>query len=235
MKRTLRTGAMALTLLGALGAFANNAIADTYRVTVYNLTKGQIFNPTFVAAHSRRLSVFTAGEAATDELAALAEDADHTGLETELRSAGATVKVRLGVILPGDNAYVDIKTNRRNNRISVLGMLVTTNDAFYALNGVPVPRRSGTYRVPAYDAGSEVNNENCDYIPGPPCNNPNMRPTDNAEGYVHIHNGIHGIGGNGVEPAMHDWHNPVAQITITRVKGRHSNDDDDDDDRDDDD
>ena len=55
MKRSLKAGATALTLLAGLGTFGGGALADTYKVTVYNLTKGQIFNPTFVAAHSRRV------------------------------------------------------------------------------------------------------------------------------------------------------------------------------------
>ena len=70
--------------------------------------------------------------------------------------------------------------------------------------------------APAYDAGSEQNTEACEDIPGPPCG-PNDHPDVKAEGYVHIHAGIHGIGSEGVDPAMHDWRNPVAKITIERI------------------
>ena len=111
-------------------------------------------------------------------------------------------------------------------------MLVTTNDAFYGLNGVRPGGRSNNYHVPAYDAGSEENNENCDYIPGPPCGNAFVHPSGDPEGFVHIHNGIHGLATNGVVPAMHDWRNPVAKITITRIHNRRSKSDDDDDDDD---
>ena len=61
MKWTLRAGATALTILGGLGVFASGAIAETYKVTVYNLTPGQIFSPPVVAAHSRGVSIFTPG------------------------------------------------------------------------------------------------------------------------------------------------------------------------------
>jgi len=72
--------------------------------------------------------------------------------------------------------------------------------------------------APAYDAGSERNSEDCDYIPGPPCNNSPAHDPADAEGYVHIHAGIHGIGPDpSVDPAMHDWRNPVAKITIRRI------------------
>lgn len=62
-------------------------------------------------------------------------------------------------------------------------MLVTTNDAFAALNGVRLPRRGSTsFSSVAYDAGSEANTENCSDIPGPPCGNPFVRVTAGAEG-----------------------------------------------------
>ena len=83
--------------------------------------------------------------------------------------------------------------------------------------------------MPAYDAGTEVNDEKCENIPGPPCDDKGANGVEEG-GVVHIHNGIHGIGGDGVEPAEHDWRNPVAKITVTRVNDRGSNGDDDDDD-----
>jgi hypothetical protein len=43
-----------------------------------------------------------------------------------------------------------------------------------------------------------------------------VRDTTGAEGYVHIHSGIHGIGD--LEPAQADWNNPVAIVKIQRVK-----------------
>jgi hypothetical protein len=95
-------------------------------------------------------------------------------------------------------------------------MLVTTNDAFFALNGAEVPLvRSFEYASPAYDAGSEANNESCAFIPGPPCGKAGVRATEGAEGYVHIHAGIHGVGD--LVPAERDWRNPVAKITLRRV------------------
>ena len=71
----------------------------------------------------------------------------------------------------------------------------------------------------AYDAGSERNSEDCAYIPGPPCEGAGVHDPAEAEGYVHIHAGIHGIGPDTelVYPAEHDWRNPVAKITIRRV------------------
>jgi hypothetical protein len=72
-----------------------------------------------------------------------------------------------------------------------------------------------TFAADPYDAGSEANSEFCEFIPGPPCENPGVRDTANAEGYVHIHAGIHGIGD--LDASMFDWHNPVAEITIRSI------------------
>ncbi len=41
-------------------------------------------------------------------------------------------------------------------------------------------------------------------------------PDDEGEGFVTIHNGIHGIGG--MEAATYDWRNPVAKIVIKQVR-----------------
>jgi hypothetical protein len=70
-------------------------------------------------------------------------------------------------------------------------------------------------RSPAYDAGSEANNEDGDFIPGPPFGSGGVRDTEGAEGFVHIHSGVHGIAD--LDPAIYDWRNPTAEIRITRI------------------
>jgi hypothetical protein len=98
-------------------------------------------------------------------------------------------------------------------------MLIPTNDAFVALNGIeaPVGNKTLTLFAPAYDAGTEANDELCASIPGPVCGGEGFNASRaGAEGFVHIHAGIQGIGD--LSPAMYDWQNPVARITIRRVK-----------------
>jgi hypothetical protein len=102
-------------------------------------------------------------------------------------------------------------------------MLVTTNDAFYGLNSVTpsllLPFSGtgtrGNYFSPAYDAGTEFNSEDCQYIPGPPCGNGGVHDPSAAEGFVHIHPGIYG--GADLDPKALDWRNPVAKITIRLI------------------
>ncbi len=95
-------------------------------------------------------------------------------------------------------------------------MLVSTNDAFMAVNRIKLPHKFSMLTVPAYDAGVEANDESCKYILGPPCGNANSASDVAGEGFVHIHSGIHGIGD--LSTAKHDWRNPVAKISIRRMK-----------------
>ena len=196
-----------------------------YEVTITNLTRGQVFSPPIVISHNRHFSLFTLGDAASVELAALAEEGDSGPLADlirdfypKFRSAAAG-----GPIPPGESASVILEISKRGNSslISVAGMLVTTNDAFFAGRNIWLPGRDKVMvEAVAYDAGSEENTEECNDIPGPPCDEPppneNQNPTEGAEGYVHVHAGIHGIGSE-VNPADHDWNNPVAKITIRRI------------------
>lgn len=195
-----------------------------YEVSITNITKGQIISPAVVATHRSSLDpIYTLGEPASDELAMVAEDAvlDPFIALLEGDSDVADVEVLTGEngpILPGETATVRITSNGRARELSLAAMLVTTNDTFIALNGVSLPVwRTASHVSPGYDAGSEANNEDCDYIPGPPCGNGGVRDTEGAEGYVYVGNGVHGIAD--LDPAEHDWRNPVARITIERVRG----------------
>ena len=90
------------------------------------------------------------------------------------------------------------------------------------LSGTEVPKGKGTLTLfsPAYDAGSERNDELCASIPGPffgECGGPGGggSPAGDEEGYVHVHAGMHGIGN--FNASKRDWRNPVAKITIRRI------------------
>lgn len=194
------------------------AQADEYEVTVTNLTRGQIFSPLFAFTHSGNAKLFTRGQQASSELAAFAEDADSSGLNTLYSSSSEVADIVQGadVIMPGKSETFMIKDQGRKRFISLASMLVTSNDAFLALNRIKLPYRSRRLTVPAYDAGSENNDESCAYIPGPPCGNPNASSDQPGEGFVHIHSGIHG--GADLSAAQFDWNNPVAEIFIKRVK-----------------
>ncbi len=202
---------------------ANQMSGINYEVSVTNLMPGQILSPVFMATHSSANEpLFVLGQPASAAVAAMAEDADASGLleaygdRNDEANDAQVVALDGGPIPPGMTATGIINIDGSATRLSLMAMLVSTNDGFIALRNmslVGAVERSVT--VPVYDSGSEANTEDCAYIPGPPCGN-HVRDTTNAsEGFVHIHNGVHG--GGGLTPKQHDWHNPAALITIKRV------------------
>ncbi len=212
------------TTLGGLALVGGNAFAEQkathYAVTVTNITKGQIFTPVIVATHRQGLRLFTLGKPASGALEKLAEGGDTAPLASLLKRRGARdVATAPGVLPPGQSVTLRVRTDERHAWFSVAAMLIPSNDAFMAVNGVRGPEAHRSRRIlsPAYDAGTEVNDELCVSIPGPPqvCAGEGHNP-NSGEGYVYIHAGIHGIGD--LRPAEYDWRNPVARITVRRVE-----------------
>ena len=125
-----------------------------------------------------------------------------------------------GLLGPGQSVTVVVEAARGARYISLASMLLPTNDGFVALDGVDAGwRQASIHFSPGYDAGSEANDELCASIPGPTCGGAGLSPVPSPddEGYVHIHRGIHGIGD--LAAATYDWRNPVAKISIVRVRG----------------
>ncbi len=189
---------------------------STFEVTITNVTSGQTFTPILVASHKRGVRLFELGDMASDELATLAEGGDVAPLAALLAADPKVIDTADsgGLLGPGDSVTVVVDAHGAS-RVSVAAMLIPTNDAFFALNGVKAPKHSKTVVSPAYDAGSEDNDEDCGNIPGPVCMGMGGSPGVGGEDYVHIHAGIHGIGDLAADDF--DWRNPVAQITIRRV------------------
>jgi hypothetical protein len=215
---------LAVIALVAMVAVTAPALADrggeqTYAVTVTNVTRGQVLSPPVVIMHDRSFSLFTPGEPASSELAQLAEDAVSGPLLALLGVTDSVFDVNIGAgpVPPGGSITVEVSGRGRFRYITVAGMLVTTNDAFFS-GRVPVrgTNRQWRFAASAYDAGSEGNTESCDHIPGPPCGNALVRVPDSAEGFVHVHAGIHGDAD--LVPSMHDWRNPTALVTVERSR-----------------
>ncbi len=213
--RRLTGTAVAFLALCCATLVAGAAAAQTYEVTITNLTHGQVLSPPVVYSHRAGFELFQAGQAASPELAAEAEDADSEPLMAWLSTLGAVGDVAIAgdAVPPGGSITVpvEIKGNRRH--LTVLGMLVTTNDAFFA-NTSRIQGQGTSFYAPAWDAGSERNTQDCAHIPGPPCGNPGVRVTKGAEGFVHIHNGIQSR--SSLHAEDQDWRNPVAKISVHR-------------------
>jgi len=211
---------LTLSLLGLLlsvTAFADDGNRH-YEVTITNITQAQIFAPVAVATHKSHFSVFTPGEEALPELATLAESGNPgplLGLLDGMPGYVLDTNHSGGMLFPGDSVTVMITGNNHYDRLSFAGMLVSSNDAFAGLNSMELPKHMSTTMVPAYDAGSELNDEDCANIPGPPCGDGDDSG-EAGEGFVYIGNGISGNGD--VDSMVYDWNNPVASVVVRRVR-----------------
>ncbi len=207
---------------------AFSAAADTFEVTITNITRGQQFTPLLLATHRADVKLFELGAPASPELATLAEEGNVAPLRAVLAADANVAATEAGSALtnPGQTVTFTINSRANFDKLSIAAMLIPTNDAFMALNSFDLDRvphgrgRSVTVFARAYDAGSERNDELCASIPGPnfvECNGPGGGArVGGGEGFVHVHNGIHGIGS--LNRAMRTWLNPVASITIRRVR-----------------
>lgn len=194
----------------------SNALAR-YEVTVTNVTRGQILGPIVAASHSSHASLFELGQPASAALAHQAEEGDPSLLIASLTGNPEVLSARTNgaVTMPGASSTIVIVADASRPYISLSSMLVSTNDAFIGLRGVPAPSSEVTRFARVYDAGSEFNSEDCAFVPGPPCGAAGMHDPTPAEGFVRIHEGIHGIGGLSADEF--DWRGEAAQVTIRRM------------------
>jgi len=231
------TRTLCAALLAASIAAAPAANAVDFDVQITNLTNSIFFTPFLVAAHPAGNNLFTTGQPASANLQAMAEGGSTTGLLNDVTAMGATIvdNPAAGFLGPADSTSFNMNTDgTSNDRLSIVSMLLPTNDAFAGLNAVEIPEMPGTYTfdVPAYDSGTEANDElvtggGMPGVPGIP-GDPTMLTGSNGTGAagadtntnVHIHRGSLGdtdaMGGTSdLDSRVHRWLNPVIRVTIT--------------------
>ncbi len=241
MKRVILLGLVALAtaalMVGTASADGDRGIdrddrddggAHTWRITITNLTPpiangpgSQPLSPPLFVVHSKKAVVWSVGEIASHGLAAIAEDANNGPLESALpllrgvKSATTTTPDGnpQGPIPSGATRAYTVETSGEFKRLSVLTMLVNTNDGFTGLDAVQLRGKGSTYEAMAYDAGSENNNQLKAFIPGPCCGNPFKRDPEGA--LIRHHEGI--VPGVGELGAQYDWDGAVARIVIERT------------------
>lgn len=232
MKTILRVA----LLVTSLSAMSITNAAD-FNVKITNLTNGIWYTPFLVAAHPDGTSLFEAGQPASANLQAMAEGGDISGLVADLQGLGATIAENPanGMLPPAMSADVDLNTDGTTNvLLSIVAMLLPTNDAFVGLNAVTIPTEPGTYvfAVPAYDAGTEANDElvtgggapGAAGIPGDPGGLTGTGGTGaaaaDANTNVHIHRNTLGdtdanAGISDLDSTVHRWLNPVVRVVVT--------------------
>lgn len=230
MRKLTLLGLIAVATTALVGPAAaddderGDGAAKTWRVTITNLTPpgpgppgSQPLSPPLFVVHSGQTDVWSVGEIASHGVAAIAEDADNAVLESALAQLPGVKTVFTGAggpIPSGATRSFMVETSGRFNRLSIVTMLVNTNDAFTGLDSLRMPggRLSSLDSMDtiAYDAGSERNNELKSDIPGPCCNNPFVRDPEGE--LIRPHEGITGRGE--LDPARYDWDGPAARITV---------------------
>ncbi len=226
-----------LTVASAILALAHHANAAELEIHVQNLTQGIYFTPLLVTSHSNEVQLFNVAQPASTELQAMAEGGAIDGLMTLATGAGADTLANPagGLLSPGQVALGTLNTSDGNTQLSLVGMMLPTNDGFVGLNSWTLPTEPGTYHVylNAYDAGTEANDEirggGAPGTPGMPVPPPLEPMLGNggsgvtstvANTTVHIHPGNIGdddamAGKSDVSNTVHRWLNPVAKLTVT--------------------
>lgn len=160
-------------LLAMAASSAVNAVE--LQVSITNLTHAQTFTPRLVVAHDTTVDTFEVGQNASTALAWLAEagvidDAQNpasTGQNFEAvlgpvdTDNGSNTWHRFGGLLPPSTTISYPFETMDKPYLSLLTMLIPTNDAFAGLDSILIPTEAGTYTytLNAYDAGTELNDE----------------------------------------------------------------------------
>lgn len=158
MKVSLIAGSVTLVCSAALPAFA-----ATLDISIQNLTRGIAFTPVYIAAHNDGVALFSTGQPASAELQMMAEGGDIAALQTSGEAAGvdSIANPAGGLLMPAALASAMLETTDGNDYLSVVAMMLPTNDGFIGLNSWKIPTEPGTYtiNINAYDAGTEANDE----------------------------------------------------------------------------
>ena len=215
----LVTAAAALSVTASFAGGSTHAASTTWQITIENLTPShhgmpsQPLSPPLLVVHSGGVRVWHPGTIASHVVAAVAEDANDGPAEEalpQLDGVATAVTGQGGPIPSGASHTYRVETTGGFDRISILTMLVNTNDGFTGLDALMPSPHGTTVETMAYDAGSEQNTERTSDIPGPCCNSPFVRVPEGK--LIRPHAGIQGSGD--LDPALYGWTGPVARITI---------------------
>jgi hypothetical protein len=216
MKNLIRT--VCLFLLVALVQPGNVSAGEKMiEVKITNLSAKVVLTPPIVAASKGQITVFQLTETASVALEMLAEGGSTAELAMMFEEHNASVSQATEAIPPGQTLTLYVY-GKRYSRISLASMILPTNDGFVAMNSKRTnPYGTTTTYLSAYDAGTEMNDEDCDNIPGPlSCGGGEGYNMASGEGFVYPHPGTHGE--NEISVEEFSWADPVALVTTRIVK-----------------
>lgn len=199
--------------------------SDAVQVTVTNITPGAYLTQILAIGHdSDQRNMFEYGSAASAELQAVAEGGNVEPIAGTFNAADSQIvkDPNDGLLGPGESTT--FKIDRRYTRLSLIAMILPTNDGFVAADNIML--REGTQELYAIDAGTEANDEQitgggAPDTPGIPAD-PSGQATNGAtgiasatiEGKVDRHPGISGGEGSALNPEIHGWKGAVAVLNI---------------------
>lgn len=213
---------------------AADAATHAYQITIENLTSGQPLSPGIIVAHTKAVSLFRKGSAASEGIRLIAEQGVPTAAEMMFSDSDGLVGGLSDAIStsgpihrkggPGSTTSSLMLAARANaNRLSLALMLICTNDGFVGLDAVKLPGgfKPEVFYAKSYDAGTEQNNEMSTQLPDP-CGaiGPVTLPADGnarvpTSGVIMPHPGIKG--GADLSTSAHGWSDPAAKITVQRL------------------
>lgn len=226
-----------------------------YEVTFVNLSQGQPMSPPVLATHEGPGVIWKLGAAASNGVVQIAENGNNGPMIAELAAgrsdnrifdfvqAGATplapasspgsAKEATAPCTGGcpDRVTARIHAPAGAPRLSVVSMLVCTNDGFTGHDSIELPLVVGKERIVelrGYETTTERNTElladimpPCQGIVGVPSSTKapgtaQSNPALAEKGSIVPHRGVAGTGD--LQVARHGWADPVAKLIITRVR-----------------
>ena len=194
-----------------------------FTVRTTNLTHAQPMSPIGAALHTSG-QFWQIGEEASVELETLAESGSNAELlGMDVVNTSASDEAPLG---PGASVELTLTTETlEEQKLSIISMMVNTNDGFTGLNSLDVSSMavgdSVSYRTYAYDAGTEANSEAAGTIPGPVDMGEGFNAARDDVNVVAMHPGVVGQDdglSTSVLTSAHKFDNPLLALTITRTK-----------------
>lgn len=185
-----------LTLSGCADSENNSAGASvrSYEITVINQTQNQPFSPLAALLHTSGYAGFRLGTTASAGLEVLAESGNNSPFLTEANAdstVGGTV-AGSGIIPPGMQETITV--TGAGSQITLMSMLVNTNDAIAAIIGMDLGtmavNEETTFSANAYDAGTEGNSETASEVPGPAGGGEGFNATRNDRDFIITHPGV---------------------------------------------
>lgn len=198
-------------------------VNQVYTVTVTNLTANQPMSPITLIAHDD-FSAWQIGAPASVALETIAESGN--GSLFSSMDDVSSVTVGQGILPPGTSESIELSIIPDDvDSLSILTMLVNTNDAFTGLNDFSLDalavNQSMNFSAIAYDAGTEANSEAKGSLPGPADGGEGFNAARDDVNRVHAHPGVisqdDGLA-DSVLSASHRFDNPVLAIKIERTQ-----------------